>query len=186
MGEKEIFKYLLTSIVNASKIIIYILYSIFDKNKISNLLNLLLLRFFFSSLLSLFFLSAQYIIPNINQVLISMLLIFLLIFLMIGIRIGYKKIILDYCDNKPISIVKLFQYFYMLPRIILIYFCIFILCIPLMMYFINLYNISNNQLLDSPHTIVDIYNYLIIPLTSKDYLIMGTLISLLIFFLSNA
>jgi len=73
---------------------------------------------------------------------------------LIGMDIGYNKIILNYTDSKRISLFDLFQYFYLLPKMIVLYCCYLIIPMILLTYItfmiynndgISLYNILVNS-----------------------------------------
>ena len=73
---------------------------------------------------------------------------------LLGIDIGYNKIILNYIDSKNINLFDLFQYFYLLPKMIVLYCCYLIIPMILLTYItfmiynndgISLYNILVNS-----------------------------------------
>jgi len=78
-----------------------------------------------------------------NDSLIYLIKILFPICFLLGIDIGYNKIILNYIDSKNINLFDLSRYFYLLPKMIVLYFCY--LAIPIILITYIVFMISNND-----------------------------------------
>jgi len=113
---------------------------------------------------------SEWINNNINIFVFSipMLLLRISLFsLFLGIRIGYCKILFQYIDGKQFSLLKVINYFYLLPQILILRILSYLTILPLIIFIIYKfqfhYNLTNYGsdinafLIDLSHQITTIY-----------------------------
>ena len=139
------------------------------KNTISsNLIEFLILNLYLTILLIVYITSSQWVNLHLEiyNFSISMIILRLSIFCFwLGVAIGWIKILFHYIDNKKINIIKLFQYFHLLPHILVfitILYLIWLLPITYIIYKfpydINLYGTNLFLYLQAVQT--DLFNML--------------------------